>query len=302
LARVCDYEGSKYRTDFWEGQNREYEDQTERIAIQKLLPPQGKRIIEVGAGFGRLVDLYRGYKQIILLDYARTQLEEAQAYLGQDERFVFVVADIYRLPFVDNLFEALTMVRVMHHLADVPQALPELWRILAPQGTAVIEHASKFHLKSLLRWFMGRQIWNPFAFEPVEFVELNFDFHPAWMRHQFEAAGLTIQNIRALSYFRLNLLKRLLPTAWLVTLDGLTQPSGRWWQLSPSIFLQAIAQKPEAPAPLNFFRCPHCYATEFIHQPSSALTEGEVLKCRGCQYGWLYKDNIYDFKTPLFTP
>ena len=26
LPQVCDYEGSKYRTDFWEGQNREYED------------------------------------------------------------------------------------------------------------------------------------------------------------------------------------------------------------------------------------------------------------------------------------
>lgn len=302
MARICDYEGSKYRTDFWEGQNREYEDQTERIAIQKMLPPRGKRIIEVGAGFGRLVDLYQGYEQIILLDYARTQLEEAQAYLGQDERFVFVVADIYRLPFVDNLFEALTMVRVMHHLVDVPQALPELQRVIVPQGTAVIEHASKFHLKSLLRWFLGRQAWNPFALEPVEFVELNFDFHPTWMRQQFKQAGLKIQNMRALSYYRLNLLKRFLPTSWLVTLDSLTQPSGQWWQLSPSIFLQAVAQKPVVPSPTDFFRCPNCYVADFTRQQSSALTAGEVLKCRGCHYGWLCQDNIYDFKSPFTTP
>ena len=196
MPRICDYEGSRYRTDFWEGQNRAYEDGVERVAMQKLLPPRGERLIEVGAGFGRLADLYQGYRQVILTDYARTQLEEAQQYLGEDERFIFVVADVYHLPFVDSLFDTLTMVRVMHHLADVPAALTELHRIIAPNGTAVIEHASKFHLKSLLRWFLGRQAWNPFDPEPVEFVELNFDFHPAWMRQQFQSTGFQVKNCR----------------------------------------------------------------------------------------------------------
>nr|HID13463.1 hypothetical protein [Anaerolineae bacterium] len=54
---ICDYEGSAYRTEFW-GQGREYEDAVERIALQRLLPPSGRRIIEIGAGFGRLADLY----------------------------------------------------------------------------------------------------------------------------------------------------------------------------------------------------------------------------------------------------
>ncbi|MCY4410228.1 MAG: hypothetical protein OXC27_07170, partial [Caldilineaceae bacterium] len=57
---VIDYEGSGYRLDFWEGQGREYEDAVERIALQRLLPPQGRRIAEIGAGFGRLADLYLG--------------------------------------------------------------------------------------------------------------------------------------------------------------------------------------------------------------------------------------------------
>ena len=146
MPRICDYEGSRYRTDFWEGQNREYEDRVERVALQKLLPSQGERLVEIGAGFGRLANLYQGYRQVVLTDYARTQLEEARKCLGQDDRFIFVVADVYRLPFVDNLFDALTMVRVMHHLADVPAALAELQRVMAPHGTAVIEHASKLHV------------------------------------------------------------------------------------------------------------------------------------------------------------
>jgi len=30
---VIDYEGSGYRTDFWEGQGREYEDAVERLTL-----------------------------------------------------------------------------------------------------------------------------------------------------------------------------------------------------------------------------------------------------------------------------
>ena len=51
MAKICDYEGSLYRTDFWEGQGREYEDLAERIALRKLLPPAGARLVEVSESF-----------------------------------------------------------------------------------------------------------------------------------------------------------------------------------------------------------------------------------------------------------
>lgn len=301
MPRICDYEGSHYRTEFWEGQNREYEDRVERIAMQKLLPSQGENLIEIGAGFGRLADLYQGYQQVVLMDYARTQLEEAQRQLGKDDRFLYVVADIYRLPFVDNLFDTLTMVRVMHHLADVPAALIQIQRIVRPGGLVVIEHASKLHIKSLLRWLLRRQRWNPFDPAPVEFVEMNFNFHPIWMQQQFQAAGLRITNIRTLSHYRLNVLKRLLPVSWLVWLDSWAQPTGRWWQFAPSIFMQARAQKPATHPPTAFFRCPACGCDELTHTSvsGSPVPNEAILICTGCQLGWSYKDGIYDFKTPV---
>lgn len=300
MPQVCDYEGSKYRTDFWEGQNRDYEDRVERVAMHKLLPPRGERLIEIGAGFGRLADLYTGYQQVVLTDYARTQLEEAQDYLGDTDRFTYVVADIYKMPFVDNLFDALTMVRVMHHLADVPTALNELQRIINPQGTAIIEHASKIHYKSLLRWALRRQDWNPVDPEPIEFVELNFDFHPTWMREQFKNAGLQIQNTRTVSHYRLDFLKRVVPTSWLVTLDSWAQPTGNWWQLTPSIFLQAQPQKPPTDPAVGFFRCPECHCVDLDHQESPPdFKEGNLLVCQKCRRRWTIKSGIYDFKTPL---
>jgi ubiquinone/menaquinone biosynthesis C-methylase UbiE len=292
LARICDYEGSRYRTEFWEGKGREYEDLAERIAVRALLPPLGETLVEVGAGYGRLADIYSGYQRVVLLDYARSQLEEAQRYLSHPERYLFVVADVYRLPFVDNLFDALTMVRVMHHLVDVPRALAELQRVIRPQGVAILEHASKFNLKAIARWFLRRQAWNPFDLQPVEFVELNFDFHPRWVRQQLTGASLRTEKIRTVSHFRIPLLKRLIPLPWLAALDRLAQPTGRWWQLTPSLFVRARAQKPVAGPPDGFFCCPVCRNAHLLAQETA-------LFCNDCGRRWRTDGGIYDFKTPL---
>ncbi|MFN8459378.1 MAG: class I SAM-dependent methyltransferase [Anaerolineae bacterium] len=247
-----------------------------------------------------MADLYTGYPQVVLTDYARSQLEEAQRYLGSSGRYIYVVADIYRLPFAANAFDVLTMVRVMHHLADVPTALHQLHRVLTPQGTAVIEYASKLNLKAIARWLLRRQQWNPFDYKPHEFVELNFNFHPAWMRQQFQTAGFQINRTRSVSHYRINLLKRLLPTSWLVALDSLAQPSGNWWQFTPSLFVQAQAKKSPTPFPTDFFCCPVCGSAHLTPTPPlTASTTETVLVCAQCHAHWSYQGGIYDFKTPL---
>ena len=58
---LCDYEGSGYRTDFWEGHGRDYEDLTERGALRRLLPLRGRRVVHLGAGFGRMTNELGGY-------------------------------------------------------------------------------------------------------------------------------------------------------------------------------------------------------------------------------------------------
>lgn len=295
MAKLCDYEGSRYRHEFWEGQGRDYEDLVERIALRALLPPNGDTLIEIGAGYGRLASLYEGYQRVVLLDYARSQLEEAQRYLPHSDRYTFVVADMYRLPFVDNLFDVLTMVRVMHHLADVPCALAELQRVMRPEGVAILEHASKQHLKAIVRWLLRRQTWNPFDPQPVEFAELNFDFHPHWVRQQLTAAGFLAETTRSVSHFRLPLLKKLVPLHWLATLDSLAQPTGQWWQLTPSVFVRARSQKTSVEPPEGFFSCPIC-------RSANLLPQAKALVCAGCGRHWRTDGGIYDFKTPLFTP
>jgi ubiquinone/menaquinone biosynthesis C-methylase UbiE len=294
MPRICDYEGSHYRHEFWEGHGRDYEDLAERYALRAMLPPEGNILLDIGAGFGRLVDLYQGYQTVILLDYARSQLEEAQAFLNlppNDKRILFVVGDIYQLPFTDNLIDSLVMVRVMHHLAAVPAALQEMQRVLTPHGVAITEFASKHHLKAIARWFLRRQAWSPFAESPLEFVEMNFDFHPAWMRRQFETAGLAVEQVRTTSHYRHPLFKRIFSPRFLAALDSLAQPSGRYWQLTPSVFFRAGASKPSLD-PAGFFRCPACHSLSFETMP-------ECLYCLQCHRKWSTTAGIFDFKIPI---
>lgn len=289
---VCDYEGSQYQAEFWDTGQRAYEDQSEARALKALLPAGDELLLEIGAGAGRNTPRYAGFKRVVLLDYSRTQLQQAQARLGRSERYLYVAADVYRLPFAPGLFDAATMIRVIHHLAEAPAALRQVREVLQPQATFVLEFANKQNLKAIARWLLRRQAWNPFDPQPVEFVALNFDFHPRIMLAWLREAGFTVRSVRSLSYFRVPLLKRLLPLNLLVTLDSLLQPTGRFVQLSPSVFVKAVAvgEGPRA-AGGRFFRCPECRSLDLSDH-------GDHLLCAGCRRRWPVRDGIYDFKTP----
>lgn len=299
---VMDYEGSQYRTDFWEGQGRQYEDATERLALQRMLPPNGKRIAELGAGFGRLANLYAGYEQIILFDYSRTLLRDAVEHWGHDRRFIFVAGNVYDLPLASSTLDALVMIRVMHHLAHVPRALSQIRRVLHQRSVAVIEYANKRNAKALLRYGIGRQSWSPFEPAPVEFVKLNFDFHPAWMWEQFQQARLTVSRQMAVSHFRLPLLKRSVPAQTLAKVDSLFFDIGGLYPLAPSVFVQLVQRDGEAATPVGtedvdlpgLFVCPACQvAATFKRQVEN------LLLCESCGERYARRNGIWDFKNAV---
>mgnify|MGYP000853423504 CR=1 FL=1 len=124
MPEICDYEGSDYRRRFWT-EGRRYEDLAERQVLARLLPPAGDAIAELGAGFGRLADLYQGYRRVYLVDYSRTLLRQAREDHAGDPRFTYVAADIRRLPLAGAAFDAVVTVRVLHHLRDIAPALAE---------------------------------------------------------------------------------------------------------------------------------------------------------------------------------
>ena len=303
---ICDYEGSDYQTSFWDKGGRQYEDRTEVIALKRLLPKQGRLLLELGAGAGRNTPRYTGFDRIVLLDYSRTQLEQAQQRLGKSDKYVYVAADVYRLPFIDGLFDAATMIRVLHHMADAPKALGQVRNVMEQEGVFILEYANKLNLKAILRYLLRRQTWSPFTREPIEFAKLNFDFHPKAIRNWLDSLGFRVEKTLTLSYFRVGLLKRLVPTGLLVFFDSLFQWTGAWWQLSPSVFVKAsVVGRNARPEPsrrgipphrqdtiLSCFKCPDCGSSPLVDKT-------DYLQCSSCGKKWGVKDGIYDFRVPI---
>jgi len=134
--------------------------------------------------------------------------------------------------------------------------------------------------------------------EPVEFVELNFDFHPKAVQNWLKELGFSIERIVTLSHFRLGLLKRIVPTGILVFFDSIFQWTGALWQYTPSVFVKAVAGNQDAGSMkrelsvLEFFKCPNCG-----HSP--LVDKFNYLECSNCKKKWEVKDGIYDFREAM---
>ncbi|TAH50823.1 MAG: class I SAM-dependent methyltransferase [Chloroflexota bacterium] len=286
---IMDYEGSRWREEFWRG--REYEDAVERIAVSALLPPRGARLVEVGAGFGRLADLYRGYEQVILLDYARSMLKDARERLGHDARFIFVAADLYNLPLAENALDTALTIRVLHHVANIPNAFAEVARVVRPRGTYLTDFANKRHLKALVKYHLGRRnAVNPYSLEPYEFVKLNFDYHPSYISKELNAVGFEIREERAVSTFRIGGVKRVVPTSLLVSMDGTLQQVTAPLKIAPSIFFKTESVKHgDARVNENLWRCVKCHAEKIA-------LNGTTMQCNACGVEFFQNEGIWELK------
>ncbi len=291
---VCDYEGSNYQNEFWEKGGRAYEDLAEQIALKAMLPKAGHIFLEIGAGAGRQTPLLKDFDQVVLMDYSRTQLEQARDHLGASARYTYVAANVYQLPFKPKVFSAAMMIRVMHHLVEPLSALKEIKSVIVEGGTFILEFANKQNLKSILRYALHQQSWSPFTPESVEFVKLNFDFHPQTMRKWIGEAGFEIKAQRSVSHYRIGALKRLVSPTLLAALDGAVQPTGEWIQFAPSVFIKCgVSGQPSAisQSPSAIFVCPNC--------KSELTKESDRFDCFCCGKKWGIRDGIYDFKEPL---
>lgn len=286
---VCNYEGSDYQQSFWEQGGRSYEDGAEAVALRRMLPASGHTLLELGAGAGRNTPRYSAYERVVLVDYSRTQLEQAVQRLGDDPRYMYVAANVYTLPFVNGLFDGSTMIRTLHHMAEPRQALSEARRVLQKDAVFILEFANKQNLKAIFRFSLRRQSWNPFSPEPVEFAALNFDFHPATVRSWLRSSQFAVERQLTVSHYRASFFKKLFPTRLLVWMDSLASLTGDWWQLSPSVFVRCRALgEATPPADGAFFQCPAC---------SQLLADfTEQITCPGCGRIYEKKDGIYDFR------
>lgn len=108
------------------------------------IPIQG-RILEVGAGIGRLMKPLRGmpFQEVHGCDSSLSFITLGQDYLGADPKLV--LSDSMTLPYADNYFDLVFSFLVFQHLrslAIIRRNLREIQRVLAPGGLCRIQTIS----------------------------------------------------------------------------------------------------------------------------------------------------------------
>ena len=111
-------------------------------ALLDALPARTERLLDVGTGTGRLLELVANRAEHALgVDASRSMLALARARLaehGLAGRCAVRQADMYRLPLPDGGFDVVAMQMVLHYAEDPAAALAEATRVLAPGGLLLV--------------------------------------------------------------------------------------------------------------------------------------------------------------------
>jgi ubiquinone/menaquinone biosynthesis C-methylase UbiE len=101
-----------------------------RDAFFELVPPPGRRTIEIGCGEGRVTrDLAGRRHRAIGLDASPTLVDAAREADPEGE---YVVSGAEALPFEDGSFDLAVAYNSLMDVDDMPVAVREAWRVLRP--------------------------------------------------------------------------------------------------------------------------------------------------------------------------
>lgn len=107
--------------------------------------PKNAQILEVGCGSGRNAMYLSGKlraKSYIATDKNPSAIARAETRNESGKKVIFQVADIFKLPFDDQSFDAVVCVELLHHVKDWKKALREIHRVLKKNGKLLLKEFS----------------------------------------------------------------------------------------------------------------------------------------------------------------
>jgi SAM-dependent methyltransferase len=130
--------------------------------FERLELPSGARVLDASCGNGDLwrLNLERldPSWQLTLADLSEGMLDAACTALGSRARYV--EADLQALPFEDDAFDVVLANHVLYHVPDLPRALDEVARVLAPGGRFYASTVGERHLAELRDLVGERAPWS----------------------------------------------------------------------------------------------------------------------------------------------
>jgi len=233
---------------YWEG--REYEHTSEIVALKAFLQkiPKIRKILEVGAGFGRLTPhyLFRA-KDVILVDPSARLLKMARDDFN-DKKIRYIQSRIENVTgkVKGNTIDLIICVRVMHHLDDIEEIFEIFERLIKKNGYLILEFPNKCHLKAVISEFFKGNITFLLDIFPKELKTkkrkktLPFkNYHPDYIRHKLSKHDFEIIEERSVSNIRIPFLKKALQTPLMLNIEKILQKPLSKVNFGPSKFILA---------------------------------------------------------------
>ena len=116
-----------------------------RKEIAKHIPKTKVKALDVGTGFGSNVKFLSEHlskeSSIWTIDASKEMLENVKIEMRNqklDHNIQFLVADASKLEFESGFFDLIVSVMVLHHIASLDSALPEMSRVLKKGGRIIL--------------------------------------------------------------------------------------------------------------------------------------------------------------------
>ena len=236
---------------YWEG--RDYEHNSEFVAIKELLNkiPKIERIIEIGAGFGRLIPSYEyRSKKIVVSDPCASLLAKARKKFKKYKKIEYIQSGLLNIKKATkpNKFDLVIMVRVLHHIKDIDKAFEIINSLLNKGGYFILEFPNKSHLKASIRNIIKGNITYPINIFPIDLRSKKniknktlpfINYHPDQIKEKLKLSGFEIIEIRSVSNIRSTLIKKFFPLNLLLDIEKLIQKPFSNLNFGPSYFILA---------------------------------------------------------------
>lgn len=237
-------------TQYWQG--RDYEHESEVLAIRKLLGTHKfTSAADIGGGFGRLIPLLSQFSRTTyLIEPSLKQRRIAGKSLAKIPGVHIQSGTTQRTHLPDKSLSLITVIRVMHHLPAPLLSFQELFRVLRPGGTLILEFANSKHFKAQIQSVLTGKPILPTPIErrsPGNIRKNTIPFvnhHPITILKNLHRAGFVIDRTLSVSNLRSPFLKRTLPYSTLISLENKLQSPLAKYHFGPSIFI--LAHKPSS--------------------------------------------------------
>jgi ubiquinone/menaquinone biosynthesis C-methylase UbiE len=229
-------------TEYW--QDRNYEHQSEILAIKKLLAGSHFHTsVDIGGGYGRLIPTLSPYSNKIILIEPSNKLRSIAKKQLSPKKLTILPGTAQHTHLPSSSVNLISLIRVMHHIPDPTSALTELSRILKPSGQIILEFANSYNFKARIASLISGNPILPIPIEKRSQTNIKrqtipfVNHHPQTILKLLQRAGFKVRTKLSVSNFRSPFLKRIVPLPLLLALEkNLQTPLGNFY-FGPSIFL-----------------------------------------------------------------